>query len=598
MDYSDKIARYQEIERRGLLDKLPAEKQELWAEYKRRQQPEEKDYTLGRLATFDKGATFGLGRKAGGLLNAVGSKIADAGYRAGEVIANVQNKGLKNAFDNMEQLPSFWDRYHEVVDPVQQAQKEYAEDKPLEALGLELGGALVNPANKVGAGYIGKGANLAGKIGRSTLVGSGIGGIAAGMDTENMADLPENTGAGVATGAVVGTALPIAGKAIGGTYNKLKQLFMPKASVAGKPTGLENIIKDNDSVRAVKRGIMASDDVANQVYEQAPTEMNRLNQELADVLDNTTGRKLDIQGALDTQQQRYNDFISRNADISLFNPKKAGIKNFTQGLNEFQEGALNQAINKGSTMSTNAKGTLGATHRAQEVLNDMIDASYDTSIIGQRRPTTETRQLMTVKERLNQILEPSGVKPYDAGISKAKALRANFEKGYNFKPSETKFENLGLDKERDKRAFLQGRIAKILDNVKDDKNLAKAIRDDENTLRKLMPRDKFNKLIKETSRIDREYGRMKTLAQMSIKTLDKPLAVDRPASERWESIGSLLGSARDRASAAMWTRANKLRAMSLLNGGGANPRWAEFIEGNAPNAAIFTPYLSEYLSNK
>ena len=37
MDYSNKIARYEEIERRGLLDRLSPEKQEAWAEYKRRQ---------------------------------------------------------------------------------------------------------------------------------------------------------------------------------------------------------------------------------------------------------------------------------------------------------------------------------------------------------------------------------------------------------------------------------------------------------------------------------------------------------------------------------------------------------------------------------
>jgi hypothetical protein len=42
MDYSEKIARYEEIERRGLLNQLPIEKQEAWAEYKRRQnQPQQ-----------------------------------------------------------------------------------------------------------------------------------------------------------------------------------------------------------------------------------------------------------------------------------------------------------------------------------------------------------------------------------------------------------------------------------------------------------------------------------------------------------------------------------------------------------------------------
>lgn len=239
MDYSDKIARYEEIERRGLLNKLPPEKQALWAEYKSRQQkqPEtepQKDYTLGRLATFDKGATFGLGRKAGGLLNAVGAKIADAGYRAGEVVANIQNKGLKNAFDDMEKLPSFWDRYNEVVDPIQQAQQEYAKDKPLEALGVELGGAVVNPLNKVGAGYIGKGATTTAKALRSIGVGSATGGAVAAGDTENLEDLGANIDKGVAFGTVGGAVVPLAGAAVKSGGNALRYIL-------GKTTGAGDV---------------------------------------------------------------------------------------------------------------------------------------------------------------------------------------------------------------------------------------------------------------------------------------------------------------------------------------------------------------------
>lgn len=227
---------------------------------------------------------------------------------------------------------------------------------------------------------------------------------------------------------------------------------------------------------------------------------------------------------------------------------KSSLKNFTQGLNEYQENALNQALNKGATMSTNAKGSLGATHRAQEVLNDMIDASYDTSVIGQRRPTTETRQLMTVKDRLNQILEPSGIKPYDAGISKAKGLRANFEKGFNFKPSETKFENLGLETYRDKRAFLQGRLAKIQDNVLSDggTNLATAIKKDENTLRKLMPKSKFETLMNKADKIEENFKRLKSIQGQADKEVLKDIERgSSPWRENIESKGSMLGRALD-----------------------------------------------------
>jgi hypothetical protein len=227
---------------------------------------------------------------------------------------------------------------------------------------------------------------------------------------------------------------------------------------------------------------------------------------------------------------------------------KASLKSFTQGLDEFQTGALNQAINKGATMSTSPKGSLGATHRAQEVLNDMIEASYDTSIIGQKKPTTETRELMGVKDRLKQILEPSGIKPYDVSYSKAQALKSAFEKGYNFKPSELKFENMGLATRRDKQAFLQGRMQKLLDNTLSDggTNLATVIKKDENTLKKLMSKDKFDNLMNTADKIETQFKRLKSLEGQANRRLVKDTTTGSSINrENFESRGAMLGRLSD-----------------------------------------------------
>lgn len=530
-----------------------------------------------------------------------------------------------------------------------------------------------------GAGYLGKGKGVASKVAQTVLapenttqaLATFIAPAAGGGLVEGITDPRNPFERAVAN--VVGSMIPAG---IGGAVARTT------TPVRG---GLKNILADEGANATLSKGIRAdkTKGVARQINKEAPAVYNDMNAEMSQALDDATGRKLNIDRALDTQQQRYNDFISKNADVELYSPKSAqgnfansdavkeaqldlinrtnpmfddyhtgirktsdiktwkeaiqddesfmwgdfsqkqaedalkkgkitvysshpiedggflstsknqardyagggkiyekevpledvawisgdegqyapignikdsikdnipSLKNFTQGLNEFQENALNQALNKGATMSTNAKGSLGATHRAQEVLNDMIDASYDTSVIGQKRPTTETRQLMTVKERLNQILEPSGVKPYDAGISKAKGLRANFEKGYNFKPSETKFENLGLDTLRDKRAFLQGRLAKLQDNVLSDggTNLATVIKKDENTLRKLMPKSKFETLMNKADRLEENFKRLKALEGQANKEILKD--IERNGSswrENLEDRGSMLGRALD-----------------------------------------------------
>lgn len=248
---------------------------------------------------------------------------------------------------------------------------------------------------------------------------------------------------------------------------------------------------------------------------------------------------------------------------------KPSLKDFMQGLNEFQEESFYKAISEGKKHSTSAKGTLGATHKAQEVLNDMINASYDTSKNPFKpEPTTETRDLMVVKERLNQILDMGGIKPYDESYSKAESLKSAFNRGYEFKPSETKFENLGLKTNRDKRAFLQGRLAKIKDNVLSDggTNLATAVKKDENTLRKLMSKDKFDTLINKANGIEESFKRLKSIEGQADRELVKDIERNgSPWRENTESKGSMYGRAADILTGWYGRNARKNLANAYLN---------------------------------
>lgn len=169
---------------------------------------------LGKIATLDKGATFGLGRKAGGLINAIGSYPID---RAAEALG-------------VENTPSFWDRYHEIVDPTVTAQQRYAEEHPTEAFVAEMAASIANPVNRMGVNFITKGGNIADKAVRSTAVGGGIGGFASAMNAENLNDVKDNAIIGSETGATIGAALPLAGAGLRGLGWVGKQIL-------GKTTG-------------------------------------------------------------------------------------------------------------------------------------------------------------------------------------------------------------------------------------------------------------------------------------------------------------------------------------------------------------------------
>lgn len=173
---------------------------------------EEAQNVLGKVSTFDKGLTFGLGRKVGGIVNAIGAAPVDA-------IMGGQN--LKDAFLN---------RYREIADTAKQAQEDYARNNPASALGFEIGGALINPANKLGLGYIGKGTNFGAKALRAAGVGGATGGVAGVLDTENLSEVPEKALKGATYGSAVGGALPVLGASAKGGLKGLKH-------VLGKTTG-------------------------------------------------------------------------------------------------------------------------------------------------------------------------------------------------------------------------------------------------------------------------------------------------------------------------------------------------------------------------
>ena len=566
-----------------------------------------------------------------------------------------------------------------------------------------------------GAGYLGKGQSLTSKVAQEVLA-------------------PENTtallskfvapavGGGMLEGAAnpqteVGKTLAnIAGASIvGGIEGGFRRTA---TNTAG---GLKEALPNESANAALSKGVRADKEIARKISKDAPAVYNSLNNDMSQALDKAVGRKLDIERALDSQQQRYNDFVSKNADVELYSPKsaqeqsadnfkrwfegskvvdengqplklyhgtdadfdafdmskgrstmdiqgaffspydidakgygqnlkevylnvknpadeataykalkkyqgqndaglkakqdlqrqgfdgvfngydeyiafdpnqiksvnnsgawssspslsdagwkpKAGLKNFTQGLSKDQTKVFNEVINEGADKVTNPKGSLRATHRALEVLNKKIDNTINENPLRPRaKGDPDVRDLMQVKERLNQILDLGGIKPYDAGISKAKSLRANFEEGYNFKPSETKFENLGLKTNRDKRAFLQGRLAKIKDNVLSDggTNLATAVKKDENTLRKLMSKDKFDTLMNKANGIEESFKRLKSIEGQADRELVKDIERNgSPWRENTESKGSMYGRAADILTGWYGRNARKNLANAYLN---------------------------------
>ena len=364
-----------------------------------------------------------------------------------------------------------------------------------------------------GAGYLGSGAGAISKIAQSilapkilnaTAMGS-AGGIAEGLTNPK-------TEAGKMLANLAGSM--IAGAGTGYLSRTTRQL-------AG---GLKNVLSDREANKALARGIKDSEVVADEVIRQAQPAKEQLNSSLEKILNDTTGRKINIEQAKENAKSVYKDFIEKNANrqvLDMNNPKES-LGKFTQGLNEYQKEELSNVLAMGKRLTNTQFGSLEHVNNAKSLLNDEISSLLQNN----KRKLAE--ELYPIKKHLDDLLLESGTKKVDAQYSKAMKLQEAFDEGYKFnKPSDLKFNELGLKSNINKKAFLQGRMQSILDNVTNEKTIAEKIIEDQNTLKKLMPENSFNKLMNSAERTSKEFKRLNALESAANKKILAPTKAGR-----------------------------------------------------------------------
>lgn len=402
-----------------------------------------------------------------------------------------------------------------------------------------------------GAGYLGSGSGtiskiaqaiLAPKILNATAMGS-AGGIAEGLTNPK-------TEAGKMLANLAGSML--AGAGTGYLSRTTRQL-------AG---GLKNVLSDREANKALARGIKDSEVVADEVIRQAQPAKEQLNSRLEKILNDTTGRKINIEQAKENAKSVYKDFIEKNANRQILdmNNLDESLRKFTQGLNDYQKEELSNVLAMGKRLTNTQVGSLEHVNNAKSLLNDEI------STLLQNNKGKLAQELSPIKKYLDNLLLESGTKKVDAQYSKAMKLQEAFEEGYKFnKPSDLKFNKLGLKSNINKKAFLQGRMQSILDNVTDEKTIAKKIIEDQNTLKKLMPENSFNKLMNSAERTSKEFKRLNALESAANKKILAPTAAGRPLSETAETRASFIGNAIDKLRGGIYSGINEREALKYLN---------------------------------
>ena len=402
-----------------------------------------------------------------------------------------------------------------------------------------------------GAGYLGSGAGAISKVAQSILAPNVLNAAAmgsAGGVAEGLAN--PKTEAGKMLANLAGSMVASAGAGY------LSKTVRP---IAG---GLKNVLSDREANKALARGIKDSEVVADEVIRQAQPAKEQLNSSLEKILNDTTGRKINIEQAKENAKSVYKDFIEKNANrqvLDMNNPEES-LGKFTQGLNEYQKEELSNVLAMGKRLTNTQVGSLEHINNAKSLLNDKI------STLLQNNERKFAKELYPIKKHLDDLLLESGTKKVDAQYSKAMKLQEAFDEGYKFnKPSDLKFNELGLKSNINKKAFLQGRMQSILDNVTDEKTIAKKIIEDQNTLKKLMPENSFNKLMNSAERTSKEFKRLNAFEIAANKKILAPTKAGRALSETAETKSSFIGNAIDKLRGVIYGGINEREALKYLN---------------------------------
>lgn len=310
------VARLKEIERRGLLGRLSADKQARWAEYKRRH-PEEfaplkMTPELRRKAeilaqglrpqkTFgDKAADWAVNTPFGRSLGFVAQGVANAelnpfGYAARAAGVDTNPLEAKTAGERA----------------IEKASK-YGFDMATAAVGGNLAAE---------AGYLGAGKNAL-SIGAKALLApnvylatAGAGGGGAVEGALNPQSEWGKMGANLLGGAAVSNN-PLALLTSGNLTKNLRG-------------GLENVVKNPTALKILHKGLNYGDEaLAEDLLNKAIPAVRNLNQKTGDTIRGNLTKRVDIPKAVGNAKERYSDFMKQHAsdEIMDFTPSKEQLK--------------------------------------------------------------------------------------------------------------------------------------------------------------------------------------------------------------------------------------------------------------------------------
>lgn len=272
---------------------------------------------------------------------------------------------------------------------------------------------------------------------------------------------------------------------------------------------------------------------------------------------------------------RLDNNITRNSLV--VNPELPHISTLYEGLTPYQVKALDDAIARGAAKTTNKLGTLDSLNRIKQELNADIIGSQQANPANRLSSvdTPDTVALRNVKQRVDRTLGEA-LKGRDKGYRKAKGMEEAYNAGWEYNPNNVRMRDYaGSLNLLNRNAFAQGLLGRAIHNPLTNRNLAKDVTKYENTLRGILPDNRYGELMRGLGRNSTRYGRLANLVNAAENRLSIPEGTRLFLREQLENPLSAVGAIADESVLRGRQRALRQAAKNLLdpNFSGVDDSW-------------------------
>lgn len=161
-------------------------------------------------------------------------------------------------------------------------------------------------------------------INKSKIIAPAIGGAGLSSLTENSFKYDFSDLQKIGLGTLQGTAAAVALVALQSHSWDVLKKFFPEANLAGIKGGIDNVVQSEKAAETVQKGMAANPELAQDVADQLPRAIERINKNTADTVNQALKQRIDVPQTVANRQAQFDNYLKQHAadEVLDFAPRQ------------------------------------------------------------------------------------------------------------------------------------------------------------------------------------------------------------------------------------------------------------------------------------